>query len=444
MTMESENEKIPNCKDFGKNIKRKYLLGGRRMRIPSKEVLMHVYGNSDESTARFQELAKQFKIHYGNKDMEFFTSPGRTELIGNHTDHNGGKVIAASINMDTIAAVAQNDTNVISIISEGYEEEIRIDVTKLALIPKNQGTLSLVAGILEAAKHLGVDIKGFDVYVTTNVISSAGVSSSASFEMLLCSIINYFFSKNQLNCIDYAKMGQYAENKFWNKASGLLDQMACAVGGTILLDFAEGVKYEILDFSFEQTEYDFFIINTGKGHADLSNEYSKVSQEMKLVANKMGVPLLSKGRLSDLVENLSKIESNISNDRAFLRAFHFFEENERVDKAVNAIQRSNMAELILLMQESGDSSFQWLQNCYCSWNELEQKIPLTLALTKMFIKEIGSGCCRVHGGGFCGVIMSVIPKSESNNYLTFISRFMKREDIHCIQIRKTGAFHLQK
>lgn len=262
--------------------------------------------------------------------------------------------------------------------------------------------------------------------------------------MLLCSIINYFFSKNQLGCIDYAKIGQYAENKFWNKASGLLDQMACAVGGTILLDFDEDVKYEMLDFSFENTDYDFYIINTGKGHADLSEEYSKVSQEMKLVANKMGVPLLSKSTLSDLIGNLSKIELDISNDRALLRAFHFFEEKERVEKAVSAIQSSNMSELIMLMQESGDSSFQWLQNCYCSWNVKEQKIPLALVLTKMFIKNTGDGCCRVHGGGFCGVIMSVIPKIESSKYLKFISEFIKCEDIHCIQIRKAGALHLQK
>lgn len=414
------------------------------MRVPNKEVLSDIYGDSEKANARFQALAKQFQMHFKNKDMEFFTSPGRTELIGNHTDHNGGKVIAASIDMDTIAAASQNDTNIVSIISEGYEEDIHIDITKLAFVPKNQGTLSLVAGILDATKYYGIGLKGFDAYVSSNVISSAGVSSSASFEMLICAIINYFFNNNQLSCIDYAKMGQYAENKFWNKESGLLDQMACAVGGTILLDFAKDVKYESLDFSFEQTGYDFFIINTGKGHADLSEEYSKVSQEMKLVASKMGKPLLSKGKRSDLIENLSRIEADIKNDRALLRAFHFFEENERVDKAKNAIQNNNMAELIRLMQESGDSSFQWLQNCYCSFNVLEQKIPLALALTKMFIKETGKGCCRVHGGGFCGVIMSVIPKSESKKYLEFISKIMKREEIHCIQIRKAGALHLQK
>lgn len=239
-------------------------------------------------------------------------------------------------------------------------------------------------------------------------------------------------------------MGQYAENKFWNKESGLLDQMACAVGGTIFLDFKEGIRYEMLDFSFEQTEYDCFIINTGKGHADLSEEYSIVAQEMKLVANRMGVPLLSNGKQSSLVEDLLKLEPEIANDRALLRAFHFFEENKRVNKAVNAIQSRNITELVLLLQESGDSSYQWLQNCYCSLNWKEQKIPLTLALTKMFIKDIGDGCCRVHGGGFSGVIMSVIPKSKSNKYLIFLSSFIKQEDIHRIQIRKAGALHLKK
>lgn len=414
------------------------------MKLPSKEVLKQVYGDSNTVTERFERLANNFKSHYETEDFEYFSAPGRTEIIGNHTDHNGGKVIAASIDMDTIGAAAQNHTNIVSIISEGYEEKIQIDLDKINFVPQNQGTLSLVAGILEAAIHFGVKMSGFNAYISTNVISSAGVSSSASFEMLLCSIINYLFHDNKLSYIDYAKMGQYAENKFWNKSSGLMDQMACAVGGTILLDFNEDVKYERLDFSFEQTGYDFIIINTGKGHADLSDEYSQVSQEMKLIANKLGVPYLSKCKLSELLDKFNEIEVGVKNDRAILRAFHFFEENTRIEKAIEAIQENNLEQLLKLIQESGDSSFQWLQNCYCSWDVKEQKIPLLLALSQMKIKEIGDGCCRVHGGGFCGVIMSIIPKDESENYINFISKFGEEDNIHRINIRKCGAIHLNK
>ncbi|MGN6710813.1 galactokinase [Anaerocolumna jejuensis] len=413
------------------------------MHLPSEKILENVYGESQISLKRFKSLAQHFKSHFKTEQVEYFSSPGRTEIIGNHTDHNGGKVIAASIDMDTIGAAFPNNSNIVCIVSEGYEKEIIVDLSSDDEIPLNEGTLSLVAGMMKVTKNFGFKVSGFNAYVSTNVISSAGVSSSASFEMLICSVINYFFNNNELNYIDYAQIGQYAENKYWNKASGLMDQMACAVGGTILLDFSKNVKFEKVDFSFAQIGYDLIIINTGKGHADLSHEYSEIPLEMKLIAHKLGTSHLSENDLSDILNRFSEIESSVTNDRAILRSLHFFEENHRVNEAISAIREENRKQLLKLIEESGNSSWKWLQNCHSEENYKEQKVSLVLALTELFLRKIGDGCCRVHGGGFAGVIMSIVPKTETSNYIQFISRFVTINNIYPLQIRKFGAIHFE-
>ncbi len=412
------------------------------MQLPNKSILENIYGESKESLKRYETLAEKFQSYFKTKQMEFFSSPGRTEIIGNHTDHNGGKILAASINMDTIGAAYPNNSDMIRIISEGYESEIKIDLLSLDDISKNQDTLSLIAGMMKAIINFGFKVSGFNAYVATNVIGAAGVSSSASFEMLICSIVNYFFNDNSLSYIDYAKIGQDAENKYWNKASGLMDQLACAVGGTIYLDFSDNIKFEKINFSFSEIGYDMIIVNTGKGHADLSNEYSEIPFEMKLVAQKLGKSLLSEIDKSLFLKQFSNIEKDILNDRAILRAFHFFEENERVEEAMKAIQKDNKEKLLKVIEESGNSSWKWLQNCYTVGNYKEQKVTITLALTESFLNKVEDGCCRVHGGGFAGVILCIVPKLETSNYIKFISNYVDRKDIYPVHIRKFGAIHL--
>ena len=412
------------------------------MQLPSKTMLEKVYGESQNSSKRFEDLARYFTVHFKSEQMKFFSSPGRTEIIGNHTDHNGGKILAASIDMDTVGVAFPNHLDIISIISEGYEGEITVDLSALDQVPQNQGTLSLVAGMMNAARNFGFQVSGFNAYISSNVIGAAGVSSSASFEMLICSIINYFFNNNALSYVDYAKIGQNAENKYWNKASGLMDQMACAVGGVISLDFSNDVKFEKIDFTFSQMGYELIIINTGKGHADLSHEYSEIPLEMKLVAQELDKAQLSESNLSAFLDGFTEIEANISNDRALLRAFHFYEENRRVEEAIKAVQEENGEKLLKLIEESGNSSWKWLQNCYSVENYKEQKVSLVLALTEFFLRKIGDGCCRVHGGGFAGVILSVIPKTEVSNYIQFISKFVDPDNIYPIHIRKHGAIQL--
>lgn len=410
------------------------------MNIPSSERLEKVYGESTKSAERFRALAENFQKKYGHDEAEFFSAPGRTEIIGNHTDHNGGKVIAGSIDLDTIGAAQPNNSSVIHITSEGYDKEIVVDLAKLDSVAKVSGTEALLAGMMEGAQKFGFKVGGFDAYVSTNVIAAAGVSSSASFEMLVCTIVNHFFNDGAMTCADYAKIGKYSENVYWNKASGMMDQMACAVGGPVLFDFSNGSQpeYRPLSFSFEKKGYRLVIVNTGKGHADLSEEYSGIPNEMKEAAKVLGVELLCETNLDNLLAHVNEIP----NDRAVLRAIHFFEENRRVDEMAAAIGADDIDAVLRLVNESGTSSWELLQNCYSLQNCKEQKITLTLALTQLFLKGIGDGVCRVHGGGFAGVIMCLVPLAEADNYVNYVAKYVGDSNVYPMNIRAVGAVRI--
>lgn len=410
--------------------------------IPAMNTLCKIYDNPEEASIRFDNLSKNFVKHFGSDKMEFFTAPGRTEIIGNHTDHNGGKVIAGSITLDTIGAAYPNGTDTIQIISEGFDDIVKFNISDSASVPKCKGTLSLVAGMIEAVKKFGFKAEGFNLYASTTVISSAGVSSSASFEMLVCSIINYFFNDNKIDITHYAKIGQSAENIFWCKASGLMDQMACAAGGAIKLDFNGDVKYEKINLNFKKYGYDIVIVNTGKGHSDLSAEYSSVPSEMKTVAEKLGAEILSGSNLETLLDKTPSLITELNNDRAVLRALHFYNETNRVEQMAEAIEKDDGEKILKLIDESGRSSFEFLQNCYVNSNPCEQKISLCLALTTQFINRIGKGVCRVHGGGFAGVIMAIIPTDHVAEYRKFMAPFVGEKNVYLMNIRETGAVHI--
>lgn len=410
------------------------------MNLPEKENLQKIYGETEKSSARFTHLGEKFAEIYKHDHAEYFTSPGRTEIIGNHVDHNGGKVIAGSINLDTVGAAAPNGTDVIRITSEGYRDEIVVDLSKLSKKNYQKGTPALVAGMIEGAQKNGFKAAGFDAYVSTNVIAAAGVSSSASFEMLICTMIDYFFNEGKMTYNDYAKIGQYAENVYWDKASGMMDQMACAVGGPVLFNFADrnNLEYSKLDFSFGKFGHRLVIVNTGKGHADLSQEYSEIPAEMKAAAKALGVELLHESTLEELLAHVNEIED----DRAVLRAIHFFEETRRVEDASEAIGKEDYEKFMKLMDESGNSSWELLQNCYSLQNCHEQKISLMLALTQLFLNKIQGGICRVHGGGFAGVIATILPEAEMDNYVEYISRYVGRDNVYPMDIRAVGAAHI--
>ena len=412
--------------------------------IPSIKTLSNIYGdNVEKNVARFESLSAGFTKAFGTDKMDFFTSPGRTEIIGNHTDHNGGKVIAGSITLDTIGAAFPNGTDIIEIVSEGFPDVVKFNINDVDNIPKCQGTLSLVAGMVKAIQNFGYSIGGFNLYSSTTVISSAGVSSSASFEMLVCSVINWFFNDNKIELSQCAKIGQFAENVYWCKASGLMDQMACAAGGAIKLDFNGIVKYEKIDLDFKKYGYEIVIVNTGKGHADLSEEYSSVPGEMKAVAQELGTEILCGASVEKLLAATPKLLGKLNNDRAILRALHFYNETDRVDQMAAAITANDGDKILRLIDQSGRSSYELLQNCYVNANPEEQKISLTLALTTQFINRIGRGVCRVHGGGFAGVIMAIIPTENVQDYINFIEEFVGHGNAHLMNIRKFGAGHIE-
>ncbi len=389
---------------------------------------------------RYRLLGENFSRVYHRKQAEFFSAPGRMELLGNHTDHNGGEVIASAIDMDTIGAAWPNNSHTIRLRSEGYEEEILVDVSNPEAVERRQGTRALAAGLAEGIQRLGFRIGGFDAYVSSNVISAAGVSSSASFEMLLCAMANHFFNADTMSCADCARAGQYAENVYWKKASGMMDQLACAVGGMIRLDFGDKEKpvYSRIPFSLREAGYGLVIVNTGRGHGDLGPEYSRIPLEMGEAAAALGVERLCESSLEELLDAWGRIP----NDRAVLRAMHFFRENERVKEAAGAMEEGRTDRLLQLLDESGHSSWEWLQNCYTQEAAGEQKVALALALTRLFLDRIGDGACRVHGGGFAGVILCVLPLKKEEAYVDYMAGFVGSKNVFPMRIRQIGAVRL--
>jgi len=372
--------------------------------------------------------------------MYLFTSAGRTEISGNHTDHNHGKVLAGSINLDCVAAAAANGTDEIHIISETYNQRFTIRLDDLSPSEKMAGTIDLTKGMLMGFQEMGYRIGGFDAFITSNVISAAGVSSSASYEMLICSMINTFFNGNKVDVVTYAHVGKYAENKYWNKASGLLDQMACAVGGLITIDFTEPAVPEVekINFDFESQDHSLIIVQTGKGHADLSADYSSVPNEMKKVAQFFGKEVLSQVTEEQVIEKLSEVRS-FAGDRSVLRALHFFEENKRVEEEVKALKEGNFEKFLKNITASGNSSWKWLQNCFTNSAVQEQGITIALALTELFIAEKQRGACRVHGGGFAGVIMAMLPNDLTDEYIRYIEGCLGEGCAYRMSIRPYGA-----
>ena len=406
------------------------------------ELMEKLYGKNEveSNVARYKDLVAKFEKEFGDKDMLIFTSPGRTEISGNHTDHNHGKVLAGSINLDCVGVAAKNDSNIVNIVSETFNQKFSINLADLSPSSKMAGTVDLVKGLLIGFEEKGYTVGGFDAYITSNVISAAGVSSSAAFEMLLCSMLNVFFNDNKMDVVAYAHVGKYSENHYWNKSSGLLDQMACAVGGLITIDFYDPKNpvVEQIPFDFSSQNYSLIIVNTGKGHADLSADYSSVPNEMKKVAEYFGKEVCAQVKEEDVIANLSKIRE-YAGDRSVMRALHFFEENKRVEAEVAALKENRFDDFLAGITASGNSSWKWLQNCYTNSNVQEQGISVALALTEMFIEEKGRGACRIHGGGFAGVIMAMLPNDLVDEYIEYIEKALGKGNAYKMSIRPYGA-----
>ena len=408
----------------------------------SRDLLARLYGDDavDMSMKRYQDVVRKFAEQFSSENVLIFSSPGRTEISGNHTDHNHGKVLAGSINLDCVGAAAKNNSRQIHIISETFNQSFTIDLDHLEPSEKMAGTVDLVKGLLKGFTEAGYKIGGFDAYIVSNVISAAGVSSSAAFEMLLCSMLNTFFNDGKMDVVAYAHIGKYAENKYWNKASGLLDQMACAVGGLITIDFKNPAEpvVEKIDFDFASQNHSLIIVNTGKGHADLSEDYSSVPNEMKKVAEFFGREVCAEITEEEVLEHLAEVRE-FAGDRSVMRALHFFEENKKVEAEVAALKENRFDDFLKNITASGNSSWKWLQNCYTNSNVQEQGISIALALTELFLAKKQCGACRIHGGGFAGVIMAMIPNHLVDEYVAYMEKELGEGNVYRMSIRPYGA-----
>lgn len=415
--------------------------------LPSAILLleeMYGEGTSLKNAARYMEIAEGFISTFGEKEFELFSSPGRTEIGGNHTDHNHGKILAGSIHMDCIAAAAPNGTDTIRIVNKTYDQDYILHLNDLEPSEPYSGTLTLLKGLLKGLLNRGYDVCGFDVYTSSNVPNGAGVSSSASFEMLICSIVDYFFNGYKRDLIRYAKSAQFSEHVYWKKNSGLLDQMACAAGGIITIDFADitNPKLKKVNCNFSDLGLDLVLINTGGDHAELSDEYSSIPDEMKRIARFFGKEVLADVREQDVICHAKELRSTCG-DRSLLRALHFFAENRRVDKQIAALEIKDKDTFLAEITASGNSSWKWLQNCYETSMPDIQNITCALALAETFLADVPGSACRVHGGGFAGVIAAFVPKCKTADFCEYMNQALGEDSAFIMHIRQQGAVHVE-
>lgn len=393
---------------------------------------------------RFQALLDRHKELFGRSEDEtmLFSTAGRTELAGNHTDHNLGLVIAGTINLDTIAAVSLRDDSTIIVNSEGFPEVV-VDISDLEVREEEKNTTqSLLRGIAKAFKDRGLKVGGWQANTTTRVLKGSGLSSSAAIEVLCAEIFNNLFNDDVLAPVELAKISQYAENVYFGKPSGLMDQIGCAQGGIVGIDFADKANPVLtpLDVNFEDYGYDLVIVDTKGNHADLTGEYAAVPAEMKQVAAYFGADCLRKVDYEEFIEKLPQLREAVSNDRAILRAIHFFDENMRVEAMLDCLKEKDIDGYLYYVEESGNSSFKYLQNVYPAINVKEQGLSLALALTEDFLS--GEGACRVHGGGFAGTIQAYIPKELTDDYIDFMDSVFGEGSATVLAIRKRPTCRL--
>ncbi len=410
--------------------------------------LKSLYGNDPDvlkdQTLRYAAVLEKFRETYHADKADIFSSPGRSEIGGNHTDHNHGRVLAGAVNLDNIAAAAKNNTGVIRILSVGYPP-FEVDLSNLSP-DKNEfyTSASLVRGICSRMKELGFSIGGFDAVIDGRVPKGSGLSSSASFEVLIGAILSHLFNDGKLDPVQNAIIGQWSENNYFGKPCGLMDQTACSVGGLITIDFKDPSKpiVKALDFDFVATDYALVITDVGGGHDDAASqaEYASLPADMKSVAHELGADVLRQVSLEQIVEKIPAIRKK-TGDRAILRAYHFQGDNQRVVDQVAALERNDFQAFLKMVVESGYSSFMYNQNIFDVVHKDDQVVSLALALSEMILK--GKGAWRVHGGGFGGTIQAFVPQNLVNKYVATLEHVYGKGSCHKLFIRAKGAIKVE-
>lgn len=389
--------------------------------------------------ARYCEAVKCFEELFGaQRPVRFFSAPGRTEVGGNHTDHQHGRVLAAGVNLDVIAVASPCQGRTIRIQSKGFPmDTVSLDELEIQENEKNTAA-ALIRGICARFLQLGYHVGGFDAYTTSNVLKGSGLSSSAAFEVLVGTILNYMYNEGKIPMVEIAKIGQYAENVYFGKPSGLMDQTASAVGGFVTIDFEDPARpvVEKISFDFEASGYALCIVDTGGNHADLTGEYAAVPQEMRSVAALFGREVLRQVDPAVFFDQLPRVREACG-DRAALRAIHFFGDNERVIRQVAALRSGDFDAFKEEIVQSGQSSYMYLQNVYTTLNVQEQGLSIALAVTERLLR--GKGAWRVHGGGFAGTIQAFVPNAMVEAYKESIEKITGCGSCYLLSIRPVGG-----
>lgn len=390
---------------------------------------------------RYINAIKMFEAHYGAGEVEVYSAPGRSEVGGNHTDHQHGEVLAASINLDTIGVVRATKDNQIRIISDGYEEVV-VSLEELNVkSEEKETTKALIKGVLAGFVNACHKVGGFVAYATSDVLIGAGLSSSAAFETLIGTILSGLFNDMSISPVEIAQIGQYAENVYFGKPCGLMDQMACSVGNLVHIDFAnpKTPKVHKLDFDMSESGYSLCITDTKGSHADLTDEYAAVPREMKAVANYFGNEVLREVEPAEVINSVGELRSRLG-DRSVLRSLHFFNENERVRKQVAALEQGDIKTFLQEIKASGDSSFKYLQNVYSNSDVMHQNISVALLVSEMILKT--EGVCRVHGGGFAGTIQAFVQNEMVSTYKEQMDGVFGEGSCKNLKIRKYGGIRV--
>lgn len=410
-----------------------------------RDKLLDIYVDADRldyQTNRYIEAISKYEDLYGEDEVCIFSAPGRSEIGGNHTDHQHGEILAASINLDAIAVIKKLEEPVVKIVSDGYDE-IVISTEDLSLKEEEkESTTSLIKGVLAGAKERGYEVGGFQGYITSDVLIGAGLSSSAAFETLIGTILSYLYNDGTIDSVTIAIIGQYAENVYFGKPCGLMDQMACSVGNLVHVDFGivEKPFVEKIDFDLNEYGYSLCITDTKGSHADLTPDYAAIPQEMKQIAACFGKEVLVGLTTEDIIGSISKLRENCG-DRAVLRALHFICENERVKEEVQALKNSEMERFLSLVKESGNSSYKFLQNVYTCHDITHQNVSLALAASEIALVD-GKGVSRVHGGGFAGTIQAIVKNEAVETYQKMMDAVFGKDACNVLKIRKYGGMQV--
>lgn len=392
----------------------------------------------DMQRKRYVHALERYTELFGDGEVEIYSAPGRTEIGGNHTDHQHGMVLAASIDLDTIAVVGACEGNVIELISEGYDP-IRVDLDETEPDEREYGTTAaLIKGVAAGLKARGYRAGAFRAYMTSNVLNGAGLSSSAAFETAIGTILSGMYNEGKVSPVEIAIIGQYAENVYFGKPCGLMDQMACSVGGIVHIDFENPAEPKVnkVNFDLAKEHYSLCIVDTKGSHADLTDDYAKIPQEMKAVAGFFGKEVLREVSEQEFYDNIPAIREK-TGDRGVLRAMHFFAENSRVQQEVDALLNGEFELFLQLVKASGNSSYKYLQNIYSNHQEQNQPVSIGLAVSEDALGE--NGVCRVHGGGFAGTTQAFVKDSAVADYKRAMEHIFGEGACHVLRIRQYGG-----